>query len=257
MKRLLKIAFSKAIYRHLFVFTLISALGFTIATQLEMFSLGIITRRGPDFFELFGSGKHSTSVTYPELTTRWKELDETGKGVVNTGDVALFMETHNREGLVDRGINTICHYLPVDRTIWGLVTIISLVSLLKAVTLFAYRYGTKLFAINIGKDIRQQYFEHIQSLPMSFYQAHNIGALSSRAVNDAYMIADGVNSMLVNYFQTPFALVSTLSLCFVISWRLSCVVFLILACSFCKQIFNNICFSIASGLMKWKFVFDI
>ena len=40
-------------------------------------------------------------------------------------------------------------------------------------------------------------------------------------------------------------------------WSLSCVVFLILACSFCKQIFNNICFSIASGLMKWKFVFYI
>jgi ABC-type multidrug transport system fused ATPase/permease subunit len=61
---------------------------------------------------------------------------------------------------------------------------------------------------------------------MSFYQAHNIGGLSSRTVTDAYVIADGINSALVNYLQTPFAVISTLGLCFAISWKLSCVVFL-------------------------------
>ena len=59
---------------------------------------------------------------------------------------------------------------------------------------------------------------------MSFYQQHNIGALSPRVVNDAEQIADGINSMLVNYLQTPFALVTTFSLCMLISWQLSCIV---------------------------------
>ena len=226
MGRLLKIAFSKVMYRYLLVFTLVSALGFTLATQCEMFTLGIITRKGPDFFQLFGSGDHPTSVSHEELTERWDELDEAKKGVVTTNDVSQYMQTHDKGGLVDKGINTISRYVPIDRSIWALVIVIASVSIFKALTLFAYRFGTKLFAIHIGKDIRQQYFEHIQGLPMSFYQEHNIGALSSRAVNDGYMIADGVNSMLVNYFQTPFALISTLSLCFAISWRLSCVVFL-------------------------------
>lgn len=226
MKRLVKIAFSKVLYRYLLAFTLLAALGFTIATQLEMFSLGIITKKGPDFFELFGTGKHPSTVTHHELTARWEELDETGKGMVTREGVSQFMEKHNREGVVDRGISAISHYLPVDQSISALVLIIISVSLFKAFTMFTYRFGTKLFSIKIGKDIRQQYFEHIQSLPMSFYQAHNIGALSSRVVTDAYNIADGINSALVNYFQTPFALISTLGLCFAISWKLSCVVFI-------------------------------
>ncbi|HXF28790.1 MAG TPA: ABC transporter ATP-binding protein, partial [Chlamydiales bacterium] len=62
-------------------------------------------------------------------------------------------------------------------------------------------------------------------LPISFYQEHHIGSLSSRAVNDAYIIADGINSSITNYFQTPFALISTVSLCFVISWQLTLLVF--------------------------------
>jgi ABC-type multidrug transport system fused ATPase/permease subunit len=226
MKRLIKIAFSKGLYRYLLLFTLISALGFTVATQLKMFSLGLITRNGPDFFELFGTGKHPDTVSHQELISRWNELDETGKGIVDRERVGEFMQTHHRGGVVDQGIQAISHYFPLDQNLWALVGVILSIALFEALTLFAYRFGTKLFAIRIGKDIRQQYFEHIQSLPMSFYQAHNIGALSSRAVNDAYMIADGINSTLVNYLQTPFALVSTLGLCFAISWRLSCVVFI-------------------------------
>jgi ABC-type multidrug transport system fused ATPase/permease subunit len=226
MKRLIKIAFSKMLYRYLLIFTLVAALGFTVATQLKMFSLGIIARKGPDFFELFGTGTHPTTVTNEEMATRWKELDESGKGLIDQKDVAQFMDTHHKGGIVDQGIHTISRYLPLDKSISALVIVILSIAFFEALTLFAYRFGTKLFAINIGKDIRQQYFEHIQSLPMSFYQAHNIGALSSRAVNDAYMIADGINSTLVNYLQTPFALISTLGLCFAISWRLSCVVFI-------------------------------
>lgn len=226
MKQLIKIAFSKSLYRYLLVFTLISALGFTVATQLKMFSLGIITKKGPDVFELFGTGSHPSTVSREELSSRWQELDSTGKGVIDRKDVAAFMETHRTEGIVDRGMTAISRYLPLDSDVWSLVIVILSIAVFEAITLFAYRFGTKLFAISIGKDIRQQYFEHIQSLPMSFYQAHNIGALSSRAVNDAYMIADGINSTLVNYLQTPFALISTLGLCFAISWRLSCVVFI-------------------------------
>ena len=225
MKRLLKIAFSKGLYRSLLLFTLIAALGFTIANSLKMFSLGIITRKGPDFFELFGTGNHPATVSNQELIERWKELDKDGKGTVDRSDVSQYMETHHKEGIVDQGIAAISRYLPLDKKISALVLVILSVALFEAVTLFAYRFGTKLFAIHISKDIRQKYFEHIQSLPMSFYQVHNVGALSSRAVNDAYMIADGINSALVNYLQTPFALISTLALCFAISWQLSCVVF--------------------------------
>lgn len=226
MAKLLKIAFSKSEYRWVLAFTVIFALGFTIATQLEMFTLGIVTRKGPDFFELFGSGKQATAVSQVELQNRWKEIGGSENGSISRTDVEHFLENHHREGIVDRGLDAIRGYLPIDKDVRSLVIVIVFVALLKAITLFFYRYGTKLFAINMSRDIRQEYFEHIQALPMSFFQEHNIGALSSRAVNDAYMIADGINSTLVNYFQTPFAFFSTLSICLIISWKLSLVVFI-------------------------------
>src|SRR4029077_11549707 len=49
--------------------------------------------------------------------------------------------------------------------------------------------------------------------------------LSSRAVGDAATIAEAVNACLVNYLQTPFLVLSTLTLCFLTSWKLSLMIF--------------------------------
>src|SRR4029077_18347369 len=100
------------------------------------------------------------------------------------------------------------------------------VALFKAVSLFSARYVTQLLSIRITRDLRQQYFEHIQSLPLSFYQEQNLGSLSSRAVGDAGQISSSLNSCLTNYLQTPFTLVSTLVACFYLSWQLSMIIFL-------------------------------
>ncbi len=60
---------------------------------------------------------------------------------------------------------------------------------------------------------------------MSFYQKHNIGSLSSRVVGDAGQIATSINSWLTNYLQTPFTIITCLSMCFYLSWQLSLVIF--------------------------------
>lgn len=106
-----------------------------------------------------------------------------------------------------------------------LIGILVCVAIFKAITLFWSRYMTQLMAIRVSRDLRQQYFEHIQALPMSFYQKHNIGSLSSRVVGDAGQIATSINSILTNYLHTPFTIMITLVLCFFISWQLSMVIF--------------------------------
>jgi len=114
------------------------------------------------------------------------------------------------------------HISSLHIIIWTLVGI----AIVKAILLFESRYITQLMAIRISRDLRQQYFEHIQTLPMSFYQKHNIGTLSSRVVGDANQISTSLNSVLMNYLQTPFTICMTLLLCFYISWQLSIVIFL-------------------------------
>ena len=106
-----------------------------------------------------------------------------------------------------------------------LIGILVSVAVFKAICLFWSRFMTQLMAIRVSRDLRLQYFEHIQTLPMSFYQKHNIGSLSSRVVGDAGQIATSINSILTNYLHTPFTIILTLILCFYISWQLSMVIF--------------------------------
>ena len=100
-----------------------------------------------------------------------------------------------------------------------------IVAIFKAVSLFVQRFTSRLVAIRVSRDLRQAYFEHIQSLPMEFYHQYNMGSLSSRVVGDAALIAEALNACLVNYLQTPFTVISTLILCFLTSWQLSLIIF--------------------------------
>lgn len=195
-----------------------------------MLALGIITRKGPDFFELFtlnnGQKIARDVVTKAQLETRWKQLDSTDKGYVTLAETEQFFAKNKKVGVVDRVVLAIKPYMPIDQSIPWLVTFLLVVGLLKAGSLFLYRLSTNVLAISVSRDVRQHYFEHIQALPMGYFQEHNIGSIATRVTTDAIMIADGVNSTLVNYFQTPFSLISTLVLCLFISWKLCLAVFI-------------------------------
>jgi len=223
MRRLIRIAFTQNLYRFLMVFTLLFAILFTVASQLEIFSLGLVIKKGPDLFELCSSNKETLS--REELLQKWDQIDSNKSGVITRENLRSFTEKEPNAGLLDRSVALLQRWIPIHKNIWAFIGVLAFVALFKAITLFCYRFGTRLFTIYLCRDVRQHYFEHIQSLPMSFYHNHNIGALSTRAMNDAYIIADGIHSALVNYVQTPFALFSTLALCFAISWQLSCIIF--------------------------------
>ena len=100
------------------------------------------------------------------------------------------------------------------------------VATFKALFLFFSRYTTRILAIKISRDLRQQYFEHIQHMSMKFYQKYNIGSLSTRVVGDASQIALSINAWIINYLHTPFTVCTTLSICFYLSWQLSLIIFI-------------------------------
>lgn len=161
MKRLIEIAFSKTLYKWVLLFTLIFALGLTVASQLELFALGVAANKGPDFFELFTpkGQKKATSISYSQLQNTWKEIDEKGKGSISQEDVSSYLEKTSKGGIINKGTALIQKWIPVHRHVWALVVFIAFASLLKAITLFTYRYGTKLFSIYICRDLRQKYFD--------------------------------------------------------------------------------------------------
>ena len=136
-----------------------------------------------------------------------------------------FLPEYKGPDLVEKVALTVDQWLPIGSSVKALALFLVLVALFKAISLFCHRFTSKLIAIRISRDLRQTFFEHIQSLPMDFYQKHHIGSLSSRVVGDAALIAEALNGCLVNYLQTPFTVLTTLTLCFIASWQLSLIIF--------------------------------
>lgn len=192
MKLLLRAALR--VHRHLilFVVTLMTMIGLTIASQTEMLTIGVLTN--------------------------------TGTEILSGNEVAPALKDVGKNPL-DWVMQEFAHRLNLGKSMQVLIALLCFVALFKAFFLFFSRYTTQLLSIRICRDLRQQYFDHIQHQPMSFFQKYNIGTLSSRVVGDANQIASSINSFLINYIQAPFTILSTLGACFWISWQLSLVIF--------------------------------
>ncbi len=205
MKMLFQLALRNRRHLSLLIITPLTLFALTIASQMEMFGLGLMSDAGS-----------------------LREMQES----VNTENTefvdkpALYLSKKKEElNPLKWMLNKAKEKYPLSNNLTMLIFLLMGVACFKAIWLFASRYTTQLLAIRISRDLRQHYFEHIQSLPMSFYQQYNIGALSSRVVGDAGQISLSINSCLTNYLQSPFTLIACLSGCFCLSWKLSIVIF--------------------------------
>jgi len=227
MRQILSLAFGPRGQRLLISVTLVIMILLTFASQLEIFAFGVITRKGPDVFEVFapiteGKLQPGDEINFPQVEERWNEImGETSKPLTLKKTERYLARTKETDfvGRVMGRIN-------FSDDLTHLAYFLLFVAFFKAITLFGYRFLNRLVAIRISRDLRQDYFEHIQALPMSFYSEYNMGTLSTRVVGDAAMVAEAVNASLINYIQTPFTIVTTLTICFLTSWQLSLIVFI-------------------------------
>ncbi|MCP5469983.1 MAG: ABC transporter ATP-binding protein [Chlamydiales bacterium] len=228
MRLLLRAALLNRKHYVLLFITVFSMIFMTIASQCEMFSLGVIAKTGPDFFSLFGKekGKKIESVevvSKADIEERWSRITE--NDAITLEQANHFIAQHSNVGLVQK-INTFLdNNFHIATDLRKLAVVIVIIALFKATSLFFYRYFTQVISIRVSRDLRQRYFEHIQTLPLSFYHEFDLGALSARLGGDAGVMAMGINSMLVNFIQAPFAVLTTLTACIYISWKLSLVIF--------------------------------
>jgi ABC-type multidrug transport system fused ATPase/permease subunit len=198
MKLLLKAALRNRKHLSLLIITLTTLLFLSMATFLEVSALGVLTN-----VDTLAQLTSNTPLTpSPAVLEGHKE----------TNILNWIREQIQARFTQVNGLNV-------------LIASLIGVAIFKSLALFWSRYMAQVLAIRVSRDLRQQYFEHIQLLPMSFYQKHNIGTLSSRVVGDAGQIATSLNSLLTNYLQTPFTVCVTMCACFYISWQLALVIF--------------------------------
>lgn len=230
MKLLLQAALRSRKHLSLLIVTFLTLFALTIASQMEMFALGVLSNNGADLFSLFSSerteaGMSPETVSLEQIQAKWPEIDKDGSGTITKQQAVAYMAQQKETNPLNWILAKVRQEFSFSSNIKALVLVLLCVAVFKAIWLFASRYTTQILAIRVNRDLRQQYFEHIQALPMSFYQRHNIGSLSSRVVGDAGQIATSINSWITNYLQTPFTILTCLSMCFFLSWKLSLVIF--------------------------------
>lgn len=231
MKLLLKAVL--LVRRHLIIFavTFIALIGLTIGSYLEILTLGILSDSdtGADFFSLFAKkdakGNLHDHVNWNDVEEGWQEIDPDQKGVISKEDTQNFLARRKGVSPLKMAVYKIKQVFQVEKNLKAFVILLCFVAVFKALFLFFSRYTTQLLSIRISSNLRERYFDHIQYLPMSFYQKYNIGTLSSRVSGDANQIAESFNSFMMNYIQAPFTILATLGFCFYLSWQLSLVIF--------------------------------
>ncbi len=78
---------------------------------------------------------------------------------------------------------------------------------------------------HVEYDLRQDFYAHLQGLPLSFFQSNRIGDLMARATNDLSAIRQLAGPMIMYTLQTVFVVILILPLMLRISVRLTLMLF--------------------------------
>lgn len=259
MKNLAKLALENK--KHLFIlfFTVIFSWLMQISAMMEMYAIGLLTNNGPDFFALFSPSKKieqtqlntsklspkeiikkkkeaykkelrakkvvSDKISIENIQEKWPEIDAENKGYITKEDASDYMHRTRGKNILTSIMMVMKKKFHLSNTVVLLVLMMGMVGLFKVTCTFLSRYCSTLVGIRVGKSLREKYFSHIQTLPMSFFQRYNIGSLSTRVSGDAGAVSTGIIAILINYLQLPFVIASCLFGLFLISVELSLVIF--------------------------------
>lgn len=90
---------------------------------------------------------------------------------------------------------------------------------------YGYTQTMVVAAQKIIYEIRRDLFNHIQSLPLKYFDTRTHGDIMSRFTNDVDTISDAFNNSFAMIVQSFIQIVGTLTLIFVLNWRQSLIVF--------------------------------
>ena len=94
-------------------------------------------------------------------------------------------------------------------------------------------------AQKVVSEIRRDLFDHVQTLPLSYFDAHTHGELMSRFTNDVDTVQEALNGSFAMLIQSFLMLTGTIAMLLVLSPRLSVVVIAFLLLMFLLIRFNG------------------
>ncbi|MCD6329059.1 MAG: ABC transporter ATP-binding protein, partial [Candidatus Cloacimonetes bacterium] len=89
-------------------------------------------------------------------------------------------------------------------------------------------YLTQYGAMHSMYDLRMKLFNHLQKLPMSFFDKNPIGRLVTRVTNDVNALSEMLGEGLITLIQDIFMMVAILVVMLLINWKLALITFVVL-----------------------------
>jgi len=93
---------------------------------------------------------------------------------------------------------------------------------------YAQVYMLQYTGQKIVYDIRQELFNHMENLPLSFFDGNPVGRLVTRVTNDTQTLHEMYTAVLVNLFRDIFMLVGIIIVMVSLNWRLALISFAVL-----------------------------
>ncbi len=114
----------------------------------------------------------------------------------------------------------------------GTLMVVVIAFLVSALLVWAMTYLQTYLVGWVGQralaDLRLQIFEHLQSLPIGFYESRPAGVLISRMTNDVEALDSLVTDSVVTLFQSGLTLIGTVGILIYLDVKLALLTFLVL-----------------------------
>ncbi len=116
-------------------------------------------------------------------------------------------------------------------SLWRICVVFFFLWLAKNLAGYVQSVLMEYVGLRIVKDMRDQLFAKFMRLPLTFFHRHRAGELISRATNDVLIANKCVNVSFTNLVRDPIAIVMSLGVAVLISWRLTLLALLVLPLS--------------------------
>jgi ATP-binding cassette subfamily B protein len=100
------------------------------------------------------------------------------------------------------------------------------VATLRGIFLFSQRWILVVMSRDIENDLRNDYYEHLQKLPLSFFQQNRVGDLMARATNDLNATRMLVGPAIMYFLNTVVIAIVAIPVMIGISLKLTVLVFI-------------------------------
>ena len=119
-------------------------------------------------------------------------------------------------------------FLKKDLTMLTLLPFaILIVFFIKGISSYSQSYLMRDVGQRVVKNIRDRLYEHIQTMPLSFFHKNPSAVLMSRITNDVGMLASGSSGVIADLVREAFTFFALAGVMFYRDWKLSLLAFVI------------------------------